>query len=147
MSNGIILYSHLKFQDRRLESDETVCSNNHPQRQKRLGSEAEEAGVPKGTEFIRKGFRASLIGPVMTNCSEKFTYLKAIGYQLTRMRLQMVWNMRAAVKILHMVTAFTFSEIATRVKQDISSSWRQAPIHERYEGNRPGAVLLGTGSR
>ncbi|GFY09660.1 uncharacterized protein TNCV_381551 [Trichonephila clavipes] len=33
------------------------------------------------------------------------------------------------------------------VKQDISSSWRQASVHEWYEGNRPGAVLLGTGSR
>ncbi|GFV43316.1 hypothetical protein TNCV_10141 [Trichonephila clavipes] len=30
MGNDIILYSHLKFQYRRLESDGTMCSNNHP---------------------------------------------------------------------------------------------------------------------
>ncbi|GFX17234.1 hypothetical protein TNCV_1064371 [Trichonephila clavipes] len=30
MGNGIILYSHLMFQDRRLESDGTICSKNHP---------------------------------------------------------------------------------------------------------------------
>ncbi|GFV80121.1 uncharacterized protein TNCV_1476841 [Trichonephila clavipes] len=41
----------------------------------------------------------------------------------------------------------TFSDIATRVKQDVSSSWKQAPVHERYEGNHPGAALLGAGSR
>ncbi|GFT99586.1 catalase [Trichonephila clavipes] len=41
----------------------------------------------------------------------------------------------------------TFSEIATRVKQGISSSWRQAPVREWYEGNRPGAALFGTSSR
>ncbi|GFU20705.1 uncharacterized protein TNCV_3176431 [Trichonephila clavipes] len=40
-----------------------------------------------------------------------------------------------------------FSEIATRVKQDISSSWRQAPVHEWYERNRPDVALLGTDSR
>ncbi|GFX34561.1 hypothetical protein TNCV_3657991 [Trichonephila clavipes] len=34
-------------------------------------------------------------------------------------------------------------EIATRVKQHISFSWRQAFIHEWYEGGRPGAVYLG----
>ncbi|GFV15709.1 RNase H domain-containing protein [Trichonephila clavipes] len=38
---------------------------------------------------------------------------------------------------------FTFSEIATRVKQDISSSWQQASVHEWYEG----PALLGAGSR
>ncbi|GFS73124.1 RNase H domain-containing protein [Trichonephila clavipes] len=38
----------------------------------------------------------------------------------------------------------TFSEIATRIKQDISPFWRQAPVHELYERNRP---FLGTGSR
>ncbi|GFY35565.1 transposable element Tcb2 transposase [Trichonephila clavipes] len=37
--------------------------------------------------------------------------------------------------------------ITTRVKQDISSSWRQAPVHEWYDGNRPGVTLLGTSSR
>ncbi|GFT33917.1 transposable element Tcb1 transposase [Trichonephila clavipes] len=42
--------------------------------------------------------------------------------------------------------SLTVSEIATRVKQDISSSWRQAPVRERYEGNRL-AALLGTSSR
>ncbi|GFV63900.1 RNase H domain-containing protein [Trichonephila clavipes] len=41
----------------------------------------------------------------------------------------------------------TFSEIATRVKHGISSYWRQALVHEWYEGNRPGAALLGTSSR
>ncbi|GFW31801.1 RNase H domain-containing protein [Trichonephila clavipes] len=41
----------------------------------------------------------------------------------------------------------TFSEIATQVKQDISSFWRQAPVRERYERNRPGASLFGTCSR
>ncbi|GFU97041.1 hypothetical protein TNCV_1423411 [Trichonephila clavipes] len=40
-----------------------------------------------------------------------------------------------------------FSEIATRIKQDISSSWRQAPVHEWYEGNHPGTVLLETGTK
>ncbi|GFX91448.1 hypothetical protein TNCV_3545311 [Trichonephila clavipes] len=62
------------------------------------------------------------------------------------MRLQMVWPVRAAIKILRMGGCITFSEIATRVKQDTSSSWKQAPIHEWYEGNHPGAALLGTGS-
>ncbi|GFX68579.1 uncharacterized protein TNCV_1799921 [Trichonephila clavipes] len=37
----------------------------------------------------------------------------------------------------------TFSEIATRVKQDIGSSWRQSPVHKWYEGNHPGAALDG----
>ncbi|GFY06235.1 uncharacterized protein TNCV_2680291 [Trichonephila clavipes] len=41
-------------------------------------------------------------------------------------------------------SCLTSSEITTRVKQDISSSLRQAPVHEWYEGNRPGADLLGT---
>ncbi|GFT67411.1 RNase H domain-containing protein [Trichonephila clavipes] len=41
----------------------------------------------------------------------------------------------------------TFSEIATRVKQDVSSSWKQVPVHEWYEGNHPGAALLEIGSR
>ncbi|GFU08165.1 hypothetical protein TNCV_3766181 [Trichonephila clavipes] len=31
------------------------------------------------------------------------------------------------------------------VKQDVSSSWKQAPLHEWFEGNHP--VLLGTVSR
>ncbi|GFU62242.1 hypothetical protein TNCV_4859571 [Trichonephila clavipes] len=38
----------------------------------------------------------------------------------------------------------TFSKIVTRVKQDVSSSWKQPPVHEWYEGNHPGAALLGT---
>ncbi|GFV15492.1 RNase H domain-containing protein [Trichonephila clavipes] len=41
----------------------------------------------------------------------------------------------------------TFSEIATRVNQEISSIWRQALVHEWYGGNRFGAALLGTSSR
>ncbi|GFV52023.1 hypothetical protein TNCV_1323761 [Trichonephila clavipes] len=41
----------------------------------------------------------------------------------------------------------TFSEIATGVKQDTCSSWRQAPVHEWFEGNHPGAALLWTSSR
>ncbi|GFW42178.1 hypothetical protein TNCV_1206341 [Trichonephila clavipes] len=41
----------------------------------------------------------------------------------------------------------TFSEIATRVKQDINSFWNRAPVHEWHERNHPGAVLLETGSR
>ncbi|GFT44885.1 hypothetical protein TNCV_463001 [Trichonephila clavipes] len=40
----------------------------------------------------------------------------------------------------------TCDQIAICVKQDISSSWRQAPIYEWYEGNRPGAALIGTSS-
>ncbi|GFX16810.1 RNase H domain-containing protein [Trichonephila clavipes] len=40
-----------------------------------------------------------------------------------------------------------FSEIVTRVKQDVRSSWKQAPVHEWYEGNHPGTTLLGTCSR
>ncbi|GFY10659.1 hypothetical protein TNCV_2194801 [Trichonephila clavipes] len=55
--------------------------------------------------------------------------------------------MRAAIKILHRVAALLFPEIASRVKQDISSSWRKIPVHEWYEGNHPGTALLGTGSR
>ncbi|GFX62259.1 uncharacterized protein TNCV_3306331 [Trichonephila clavipes] len=42
---------------------------------------------------------------------------------------------------------FTFSEIATRVQQDISSTWRQTPVHGWYEGNHHGAALLGTRNR
>ncbi|GFY11590.1 uncharacterized protein TNCV_4230591 [Trichonephila clavipes] len=41
---------------------------------------------------------------------------------------------------------FTFSEIVSWVKQ-ITSSWRQDPIHERYEGNCPGVALLWTSRR
>ncbi|GFW96764.1 uncharacterized protein TNCV_2848201 [Trichonephila clavipes] len=41
----------------------------------------------------------------------------------------------------------TFLKIATRVIQDISSSWRWAPVHEWYEEKRPDAALLGTDSR
>ncbi|GFW25262.1 hypothetical protein TNCV_5088281 [Trichonephila clavipes] len=37
----------------------------------------------------------------------------------------------------------TFSEIATRVKQEISFSWMQNPVHKWYERNRPGAALVG----
>ncbi|GFV48753.1 hypothetical protein TNCV_625401 [Trichonephila clavipes] len=33
MGIDIILYSHLKFQDRRLESDGTMCSKTHPNEQ------------------------------------------------------------------------------------------------------------------
>ncbi|GFV81723.1 uncharacterized protein TNCV_1703781 [Trichonephila clavipes] len=36
---------------------------------------------------------------------------------------------------------------AVRVEQDISYSKRQAPVHEWYEGNCPGAALLGRSSR
>ncbi|GFW96906.1 uncharacterized protein TNCV_2160411 [Trichonephila clavipes] len=43
-------------------------------------------------------------------------------------------------------SCLTFSEIATRVKQDIRSSWIQAPVHQRYEENRPGAALIETSS-
>ncbi|GFT80937.1 uncharacterized protein TNCV_1935291 [Trichonephila clavipes] len=39
------------------------------------------------------------------------------------------------------------SEIYNWLKQDISFTWRQAPVHEWYEGNRPGASLLGTSRR
>ncbi|GFX09857.1 hypothetical protein TNCV_3565351 [Trichonephila clavipes] len=35
----------------------------------------------------------------------------------------------------------TFKEIA--IRQDISSSWRQAPVHE---GNRGGAAMIGASS-
>ncbi|GFV67003.1 integrase catalytic domain-containing protein [Trichonephila clavipes] len=42
---------------------------------------------------------------------------------------------------------FILSEIATRFKQDVSSSWKQAPVDEWYEGIHPGAAFLGTGSR
>ncbi|GFV69947.1 RNase H domain-containing protein [Trichonephila clavipes] len=41
----------------------------------------------------------------------------------------------------------TFSEIATRVKQDIISCWKQAPVHEWYEESPPGAALLGIGRK
>ncbi|GFS85701.1 RNase H domain-containing protein [Trichonephila clavipes] len=41
----------------------------------------------------------------------------------------------------------TFSEIATRVKQDISSSWKQASVDVWYEGNCLGSALLGTDKR
>ncbi|GFW36578.1 uncharacterized protein TNCV_1955781 [Trichonephila clavipes] len=39
-----------------------------------------------------------------------------------------------------------FFRIATRVKQDINSSWRQAPVHELYEGNRPDVTSIETSS-
>ncbi|GFW82536.1 hypothetical protein TNCV_1794291 [Trichonephila clavipes] len=41
----------------------------------------------------------------------------------------------------------TVSEIATRVKQDINSYWKLALVQQWYEGNHPGAALLGTGNR
>ncbi|GFV34168.1 RNase H domain-containing protein [Trichonephila clavipes] len=41
----------------------------------------------------------------------------------------------------------TCLEIATRVKQDVNSSWKQAPVHEWCKGNHPDAALLGTGSK
>ncbi|GFT41153.1 uncharacterized protein TNCV_5034341 [Trichonephila clavipes] len=40
-----------------------------------------------------------------------------------------------------------FQKLLPLVKQYISSSRRQAPVHEWYEGNRPGAALPGTSSR
>ncbi|GFX07732.1 hypothetical protein TNCV_4160011 [Trichonephila clavipes] len=58
----------------------------------------------------------------------------------------MVWCVRVVKDSAHGV-CLTFSEIATRVKQDIGSSWRQASVHERYERNRPDVDLLGTSSR
>ncbi|GFU54139.1 hypothetical protein TNCV_3618011 [Trichonephila clavipes] len=39
------------------------------------------------------------------------------------------------------------SGIAIRVKQDIGSTWIQAPVHEWYEETRRDAALLGTSSR
>ncbi|GFY25616.1 hypothetical protein TNCV_2487361 [Trichonephila clavipes] len=38
-------------------------------------------------------------------------------------------------------------EIATEIKQDISSSWMQASVHEWYEGNRRSAAFTEAGSR
>ncbi|GFV38138.1 hypothetical protein TNCV_709611 [Trichonephila clavipes] len=60
------------------------------------------------------------------------------------MRLQIIWPAKAGIKILYMTDALLFSEIATHFKHDNNSAWRLAPVHERYGGNRPGAVLLGT---
>ncbi|GFV72613.1 hypothetical protein TNCV_4937891 [Trichonephila clavipes] len=37
-------------------------------------------------------------------------------------------------------------KISTRVKQDVSSTWREALVHEWYEGNHLVVTLLGTGS-
>ncbi|GFW05755.1 RNase H domain-containing protein [Trichonephila clavipes] len=58
---------------------------------------------------------------------------------------------RLAIESSHKDSTFggclTFSEIATRFKQDISSSWKQTPVDEWYEGNCPGAALLGTSIR
>ncbi|GFW43250.1 hypothetical protein TNCV_1350131 [Trichonephila clavipes] len=51
----------------------------------------------------------------------------------TGMRLQIVWSVRAAIKIPHNSGSLTFSEIATRAKQDISSSWRQTPYTSRIK--------------
>lgn len=36
---------------------------------------------------------------------------------------------------------FFFSELASRVKLEITSSWRRVPIHEWYDCRRPGAAL------
>ncbi|GFX15207.1 hypothetical protein TNCV_2709121 [Trichonephila clavipes] len=61
-----------------------------------------------------------------------------------RMRLQMVWPMRAAIKILHMVTTLHFQKLLHE------SNKISAPLgsrHEWYEGNHPDAALLGVGSR
>ncbi|GFX15806.1 uncharacterized protein TNCV_1061281 [Trichonephila clavipes] len=73
------------------------------------------------------------------------------GYRRTQMsagmRLQIVRPVREAIKILRMGGCLIVSEIATRVEQDMSSSWKQAPVNEWYEGNHPGAALLGKGSR
>ncbi|GFV64599.1 catalase [Trichonephila clavipes] len=44
-------------------------------------------------------------------------------------------------------SCLTFSETATRVKQDISSFWRQASVQEWYEGNSLGSALIGASSR
>ncbi|GFV27590.1 hypothetical protein TNCV_2295051 [Trichonephila clavipes] len=60
----------------------------------------------------------------------------------TGMRLQIVYHKDSTHG-----DSPTFSEIATRVKQHVSSSWRQAPIYEWYEGYRPVAALNGTINR
>ncbi|GFT72026.1 hypothetical protein TNCV_2516481 [Trichonephila clavipes] len=52
-----------------------------------------------------------------------------------------------AASRLGFYSIFSLLEIATRVKQDISSPWSQDPVHELYEGNHPGAALLGTNRR
>ncbi|GFT71241.1 RNase H domain-containing protein [Trichonephila clavipes] len=41
----------------------------------------------------------------------------------------------------------TFVEIVTRIKQNISPSWKKVPVHEWYVGNRPGTALLRTSGR
>ena len=41
----------------------------------------------------------------------------------------------------------TFSEIASRVKQCINTSWRIAPLHEWFVYNRPTAALIKGNSR
>ncbi|PRD28322.1 UNVERIFIED_CONTAM: Catalase [Trichonephila clavipes] len=41
----------------------------------------------------------------------------------------------------------SFSEMAMLIKQDINSSWSQAPVREWYEGNRTGVALFRSSSR
>lgn len=41
----------------------------------------------------------------------------------------------------------TYSEIASRVKKDITQSWKQPPMNDWYETKHPGASLIGTQNR
>ncbi|GFV79510.1 hypothetical protein TNCV_279651 [Trichonephila clavipes] len=64
-----------------------------------------------------------------------------------RMRFQMVWPMRATIKILCMVAALLFQKLLHESNKMSVPLGHEYSVHEWYEGNHPGAALLGTGSR
>ncbi|GFW51639.1 hypothetical protein TNCV_4213151 [Trichonephila clavipes] len=55
--------------------------------------------------------------------------------------------MRAAIKILHMVAALLFQKLLPGSNKISVPLGSRCPVHECYEGNCPGAVLLGESNR
>ncbi|GFX62757.1 hypothetical protein TNCV_3350831 [Trichonephila clavipes] len=58
----------------------------------------------------------------------------------------MIWPMEAAIKILHMVAALPFQKLLLESNKISVPLGGRPPYKKWYEGNHPGAALLGTGS-
>ncbi|GFV47478.1 uncharacterized protein TNCV_885501 [Trichonephila clavipes] len=63
------------------------------------------------------------------------------------MGLQMVWLVRAAIKIPFLVAALLFQKLLHESNKTSVPLGSRTLVHEWYEGNHPGAALLGTGSK
>ncbi|GFX29618.1 hypothetical protein TNCV_4776901 [Trichonephila clavipes] len=63
------------------------------------------------------------------------------------MRLQMVWGMRADIKDSTLWWMSYFFRNCYTAQTRYQFLLETGPVHEWYEGNYPGAVLLGIGNR